>query len=426
MFTNRNFLFLQGPHGPFYRQLGKLLAASGADIWRVGFNAGDQAFWPDRKTYLPYRGAQPGWPAFFRQTLDEKSITDIVVYGDTRPIHAEAIRIARDRGLRVHVFEEGYLRPYWITYERHGSNGNSPLMDMPLEHIRHRMHGLDSPPAPPPAKWGDMRQHIFYGALYHWFVLFLNARYPNYKPHRALSLLREFRLHLRRLLLIPALAIQRSVNSGRVARGGYPYHVVLMQLEHDSAFQDHSPYATSVDFLTEVLSSFAAAAPAHHHLIIKAHPLDDGRAPIRPTLRRLMRQLNIRGRVHYIPGGKLAPLLNESRSAITVNSTAGQQALWRGLPLKALGRTIYDKPGLVSDQSLTDFFSDPQPPDQSAYHDFRRFLLATSQVQGGFYSYGGRKQALRRLADLMLSQDNPYARMARPKATRPQQLRSVS
>ena len=33
----RNFLFLQGPHGPFFRQLGAALTATGAKVWRVGF-----------------------------------------------------------------------------------------------------------------------------------------------------------------------------------------------------------------------------------------------------------------------------------------------------------------------------------------------------------------------------------------------------
>jgi capsular polysaccharide export protein len=41
---NRRFLFLQGPHGPFFHRLGKMLRLSGAEVWRVGFNAGDRAF----------------------------------------------------------------------------------------------------------------------------------------------------------------------------------------------------------------------------------------------------------------------------------------------------------------------------------------------------------------------------------------------
>mgnify|MGYP003138512366 FL=1 len=41
---NRSFLFLQGPHGPFFHRLGQMLRAAGADVWRVGFNQGDSAF----------------------------------------------------------------------------------------------------------------------------------------------------------------------------------------------------------------------------------------------------------------------------------------------------------------------------------------------------------------------------------------------
>ena len=32
---NRVFLFLQGPHGPFFYKLGKMLRAAGAEVWRT-------------------------------------------------------------------------------------------------------------------------------------------------------------------------------------------------------------------------------------------------------------------------------------------------------------------------------------------------------------------------------------------------------
>ena len=50
---NRTFLFLQGPHGPFFARLARMLNAAGAKTWRVGFNAGDAAFWKDKDTYMP-------------------------------------------------------------------------------------------------------------------------------------------------------------------------------------------------------------------------------------------------------------------------------------------------------------------------------------------------------------------------------------
>ena len=113
----RVFLFLQGPHGPFFNRLGKMLRLTGAEVWRVGFNAGDRAFWFHPRSYIPFRGAAPDWPETFKGLIAEKGVTDIVLYGDTRPIHAQAVTEAKARGIAVHVFEEGYMRPYWVTYE---------------------------------------------------------------------------------------------------------------------------------------------------------------------------------------------------------------------------------------------------------------------------------------------------------------------
>ena len=41
-----------------------------------------------------------------------------------------------------------------------------------------------------------------------------------------------------------------------------------------------------------------------------------------------------------VRGGKLAQLLNHARSVVTVNSTAAQQALWRGLPTRTFGAAV--------------------------------------------------------------------------------------
>mgnify|MGYP000674915546 CR=1 FL=1 len=198
----RNFLFLQGPHGPFFDGLGKMLVQAGCSVWRIGFNAGDQFFWRQRQQYIPFTAPPQDWPEFFTRTCEAHAITDIVLYGDTRRIHAEAIDLARQRGLRIHVFEEGYLRPYWVTYEREGSNGHSKLTDTSVAQMQAALAQCDMEMPLPPAHWGDMRQHVFYGALYHWFVMFRNQRYSNFRPHRALPVTQEFKLYLKRLLLM--------------------------------------------------------------------------------------------------------------------------------------------------------------------------------------------------------------------------------
>ena len=393
---------------------------------RVGFNSGDQVFWRDKGSYTPYNGAPDDWPKTFATLVETRKVTDIVLYGDTRPIHAEAVKIARALGLTVHVFEEGYLRPYWVTYERGGSNGNSRLMGMSLAEMQRALEMSDLEAPLPPAHWGDMRQHVFYGALYHWFVMFWNRRYRNFKPHRDLPVAKEFALYLQRLLLMPVQAVERRIATRRIRNGGFPYHLALLQLEHDSSFQMHSPFSTMTEFLDQVLSAFANGAPRHHHLVFKAHPLEDGRVPLRRELRRLARENGVEDRVHYVRGGKLAQLLNEARSAVTVNSTAGQQVLWRGIPLKVFGSAVYAKSEFVSDQPLSEFFEAAERPDAKAYRDYRRYLLETSQIPGGFYSSSGRRQLLRQVVDMMLSDDDPYDALKSGKAAPRQQLRAVT
>ena len=314
----RTFLFLQGPHGPFFRQLGAALTATGAKTWRVGFNQGDQAFWPS-DSFIAHKAGD--WADQLDHVLDDKAVTDLVLYGDTRPVHSQAIARAKARNLTIHVFEEGYLRPYWVTYERGGSNGHSRLMQMDLPDLLARYPDLVSGGAEVPPVWGDMRQHMFWGALYHGLVLAGARRYPSFHPHRGLTVAQEFVLYLRRFLLLPVHRWQRMLATRQIASGRFPYHLVLLQLEHDASFQAHSPFRTMAEFLAPVIEAFATGAPKHHHLVFKAHPLEDGRAPIARDIRALVRQHGLRGRVHFVRGGKLARLLDTAESAVTVNST---------------------------------------------------------------------------------------------------------
>ncbi|MEM9269892.1 MAG: capsule biosynthesis protein CapA, partial [Pseudomonadota bacterium] len=106
-----------------------------------------------------------------------------------------------------------------------------------------------------------------------------------------------------------------------------------------------------------------------------------------------------------------APLLNQARTAVTINSTAGQQALWRGLPLKIFGQAVYDKAGFTSRQNLTAFFQDPEMPNRDRYEVFRAFLLRTSQIPGGYYTRPGRAQILRKITDVLLADQDPYERL---------------
>jgi len=339
-------------------------------------------------------------------------VTDILLYGDTRPVHAEAIRQAREHGLGVHVLEEGYLRPYWSTYERDGSNGNSVLAKMDVAEMRASLGRMPTDHTEAPGHWGELRAHVFWGAAYHFLVLVSNWRYRKLRPHRAVSVGHEFRLYARKLALMPWTWAKNKRALSRIENNDFPYHLGLLQLEHDANFRAHSDFESQTDFVRQVIAGFAQGAPRHHHLVFKAHPLEDGRAPLAKSIRTFAETFGIKGRVHYLTGGKLIALIRGATSAVTVNSTAAQQVLWHGLPLKAFGRSVYNKPEFVSSQPLVEFFSAPVVPDVDAYLTFRAYLLATSQFPGSYYSAHGRRLLVRRLVDAMLAPTDPYGKPA--------------
>lgn len=409
---DRCFLFLQGPHGPFFARLGERLRLAGADVFRMGFNPGDQMFWRS-PGFLPYHGAPEDLEAALETIIETHGITDLVCYGSSRPIHRNALNLARSRGLTAHVFEEGYLRPYWVTYERDGANANSPVTRLTLDEMARGLERGSPALTEAPDRWGDMRAHMFWGAAYHACLLIGGRRFPAFRPHRQPGVKREFWLHLRRLIETPGRALRRRIATSRIKLGGFPYHLVLLQLAHDANFLDHGPFPDQAGFLDTLFHGFAEGAPRHHHLVLKAHPLEDGREPLRPLIRNLTQRHGLEGRVHFVSGGKLAPLLDAARSALTVNSTAAEQALWRALPLKVFGEAVFNRPEFVSFQPLPEFFAAPAPPEREAYLTYRAFLLATSQVSGGFYGFISRRKLLRQVPDLMLAEDSPYDRLLR-------------
>jgi len=201
--------------------------------------------------------------------------------------------------------------------------------------------------------------------------------------------------------------------------------MAMLQLGHDASIIVHSRFSGMEQFIEEVVEAFAEKAPAHHHLIFKAHPLEDYRIKLDKIAKDAAAKRGIADRIHFLNGGKLAELLNMVRSVVTINSTGAQQALLRGLPVKTMGDSVYSKPELTSQQPLADFFAAPHKPDLNAYLDYRRYLLATSQITGGFYSRKSRVSLIRQAVDLVLSDQDPYDLLSTSQAAPMQQIKLI-
>jgi capsular polysaccharide export protein len=409
----RVFLFLQGPHGPFFRRLAGDLKRRGAVVRRIAFNAADEAEWCDAGPLDRFLGPGEAYASWLTRHLAAYRVTDIVLYGDARPEHAQAVSVASPWGIRIHCFEEGYLRPHWVTYERSGTNGNSAVMKIDLDRMALSQTGTETASATvrDSEGWGSARAHIWHSARYHLRLLFPSFRYGRYRSRRKLGLWREFALYARRLATLPWRNLIHGLQVRRLLAGDREYHLALLQLSFDASMQAHSRFCSMAEFVEETVAAFARGAPAEDLLVFKTHPFEDGRERLGNIAAREAHRHGIAGRVVFLDGGaSLATLLDAALSVVTVNSTAGQQALSRGLPVAALGKAVYARPGLTSGQDLAQFFAAPDPPSGSQYRTFRRFLIETSQIRGSFYSEHGIRMLLARLPAALLAAQDPYSR----------------
>ena len=123
-----NILLLQGPVGDFFQRLADWLTANGKTVHKFNFNAGDDYFYPPTQAHtVAFNDSYDAFPEFLQKYIVQHHIQAVVCFGDTRPYHLLAKRIANENQASFWAFEEGYFRPYYITLEKDGVNAFSPL-----------------------------------------------------------------------------------------------------------------------------------------------------------------------------------------------------------------------------------------------------------------------------------------------------------
>lgn len=389
--TARSFLFLQGCTSFFFRQLADRLRSRGHTVSRINFNVGDAVYWGRRPAWN-FRDDLAALPAFMAEKFQAGGITDMVMLGDTRPVHTPALALAAGCGVRAHVFEEGYFRPSWLTLERGGINGYTRLPRDPrwYQDVAARVPDAgDSIHVPNPVWLLALHE-----ACYHLPNLANPLLYPGYRTHRPQVSAVEFAGWGRRFAMLPWHQRRDHACIARLVNGREPFFVFPLQLDSDSQIAVHSPFDRMVDALWQVMQSFAQHAPDAARLVIKNHPLDTGFAHYGRRAARLAQHFNIAGRVDYLETGHLPVLLEHARGMVTINSTAGTAALAQGCPTLALGRAVYALPGLTFQGTLDAFWREAAPPDAALFRAFRNVAIHTSQINGGFYTHQGMDLAL--------------------------------
>ncbi|MFK7991719.1 MAG: capsule biosynthesis protein [Sandaracinaceae bacterium] len=379
-FGVRRALLLQGPAGPFMLRFRNDLNDAGIEATKVNFHAGDRHFFPGPNA-LSYTGDVPSFGAWVERVMEERRIDGVFLFGDCRPLHRAAIEVAEERGARVYCFEEGYLRPDWITVQEHGVNGHSR---MPKDPAFYR--ALDLPEPEPPIevgpRFGILAWYSTQNALS--FTL-LNQRFRAYRHHRQLNAWMHTAWWVRGA--VRKKRFERA-ERGMLERFQGPlsgrYFFVPLQVHIDYQLA-HSPYDEVLDFVEDVLVAFREHAPPDTHILFKHHPMDRAYREYGHWFPERAKKHGLSDRVHYCHDVHLPTLLKHARGTITINSTVGLQSIFHGTPVKVLGDAVYDMPGLTAPEDLETFMRTQTPPDRALYEQFRRYLLRENQANGSFY-----------------------------------------
>ena len=182
-FKNKRVLMLQGPVGPFFKRLAQDLENSGAEVFKINFNGGDWFFSPEGS--IDFSGNAQEWPDFFSTFLEQHRIDTVILFGDCREYHRLAHAIAHVNGIEIGVFEEGYVRPDYITFESFGVNGFSQL---PRNREFYDTLEQDKSAIVKTIPVGNTFYYAAWWAfLYYLFSALMFPRFRHYRHHRPLN-----------------------------------------------------------------------------------------------------------------------------------------------------------------------------------------------------------------------------------------------
>lgn len=385
----RTHLFLQGPHGPFFRRLGMHLDQRGDKVIRINSCGGDVVDWPQPHARL-FRKEATVWSEWIARLMDKEQVTDLHVFGDWRPLHREAVLLANIRKVRVWAYDEGYLRPDHITMEQGGVNGLSSLPNTREGIAKLAVCCQENLEV---RSTNNSQTVKTWRAIGHYAgTIFLWPLFRKFQTHRPQSASREVWGWFLRVLSRSARR-KRSTQALRAAyRPFAPYFIFPLQLDADSQVRRYSPYSGMKEAIACVLTSFAQSAPAGTHLIIRNHPLDNGLIDYASFIAAFATACGVIERVHFTEGGKALPMMKRSVGVVVLNSTIGISALQLGKPVYCVGTSIYTMPGLAvsnAEMPLDEFWSAPRGPEDVALADFERVLKAHALVNGNFYTREG-------------------------------------
>lgn len=417
----RHLLILQGPLSKLYGRIADHLVAADLRVTRINLCAGDALFW-GRRPARAYRGSFKAWPNFIRTFMRQEGVTELLLHGDRRPYHKAAIDIANALDVPVAATELGLLRSGWLSIERGGAGI--------LSHFPEDPEAIKAIAASPtevsfeggfPTSFADQaKAHL----SYHLASALGWPLYPQYQRYLATNPLADYPFWLKKLATTSLRKRRENARLKPFWQRDGDLFILPLQLEGDFQLRALSPFSSMAEVIERVIGSFAKHAPLKSRLLIKTHPLDHGAINWARLSQECAIRYRVTERVACSEFCNLTSLLPDAAGLVTVNSTAGFEALLAGCPTLTLAPAHFDLVGLTHQQGLNHFWTSPTQPDRDLTLAYQRALALTTHVPGSLTDSDGVEIAARHMANRLISQTlnepggfvTPPPRLARAKA----------
>lgn len=380
----RNILLLQGPVGPFFQKFADQLESRGHNVLKVNLNGGDLYYFRKGK-YLNFTSGAGVWPAWIESVMVGREIDRLYLFGDCRRYHRQAIEIAKRLDIDVYVFEEGYVRPNYVTLEKGGVNGFTSACEKTGIHDRLSQTKLeidDLPSEPVSNVFSAAARHC---VQYYIAASLLGGTFRNYEHHRSLNIFTEGLYWAQSGFRKISYRITERKLGDLILKGDQKYFLLPLQVHSDMQVRQHSVFSSIEKYLEHVISSFSKSGRDNCSLVIKHHPYDRGYKNYTSVIKKLALVYGLENRLHYVHDTDLPSLLQNAEGSVLINSTVGISSLYHDTPVKALGEAIYDIEGLTFQGSLESFWQNPGEVNQDLFKRFRRYLIDKTQINGSLY-----------------------------------------
>ncbi len=387
----KNILLLQGPMGPFFARFADALKKEGSTIIKVNFNGGDFLFYPGAQ--YNFKGRLNEWKKYLENIILIHKIDTIFLFGQNRIYHAIARKLIQKYEIELGVFEEGYIRPNYVTLEKWGVNHQSKLSKDPLFYQEQPV-SLE-PIIERPIEHSFLAT-ICWAILYYFVASLLKPIYKHYEHHRKLSMIEAFpwiRAFYRKYYYA---YLERNILKKLIESYDQAYFLIPLQVHNDAQIKEFDKLDDVEHFIQTTMNSFSKYALTNHMLVFKHHPLDRGYRNYRALIDDLSHQYRLKNRVLYVHDLHLPSLFKHARGVVVVNSTSGMQALYHQVPTKVIGDTVYNLKGLTYQKPLHQFWQEAHKykPDQKLYQKFSDYLIRHTQLNGNFYKKIKSKDAI--------------------------------